>query len=166
MGDTPTQLTAFLANSDARCPSCRYALRGCTSDKCPECGCELALAIAAANNPAAPVWWYAAVYGCGVAVFLSLALLAQMLGKVVRVLEDPNLPTMVRSGFAPMGDLPRWSAIFVVVLLCLLTGLLLAWMIRQRRNFERWSAAKQVVVGALCWMSPAIVLGFIAWLTR
>jgi len=31
-------ITAFLANNDASCPSCGYALRGLAASACPECG--------------------------------------------------------------------------------------------------------------------------------
>lgn len=38
-------LREFLAARDVECPACRYNLRGLTTDRCPECNLELALAV-------------------------------------------------------------------------------------------------------------------------
>jgi hypothetical protein len=41
----PSLLAQYAAASDAACPSCNYKLGGLTSDRCPECGSTLMLAI-------------------------------------------------------------------------------------------------------------------------
>ena len=158
-------LASFLANSDARCPSCRYALRGCMSDKCPECGCELGLAVVGAG-PSTSTWWFAAIAGCGVAALITLLLLVALLDNVAGVLRNPWLPQNVRSGFTSVSELPQWSRIFIVVALNAFIGLLMAWVIARRHAFSQWSRPHRTWVGLVCWLSPAIVLAFIAWLTR
>lgn len=163
--DSRQLLTGFLANSDARCPACRYALRGCTSDKCPECGCELALVIAKAGR-ATSTWWFASIAGCGVSALISLLLLVSLLDNVAGVLRNPWLSQNVRSGFTSVSELPQWNRIFIVLAINALIGLLMAWVIARRRAFGEWSRPRRTWIGMACWLSPAIVLGFIAWLTR
>ena len=158
-------LTSFLANSDARCPACRYALRGCTSDKCPECGCELALAIDMAGGRTS-TWWYAALGGCAVALLIGILMLISLLENVAGVMRNPWLSQNVRSGFTSVSELPQWNRIFAVVAVNCLVVLLAAWVIARRREFSGWSRQRRAWVGLVCWLSPAIVLGFIAWLTR
>lgn len=158
-------LVSFLAHSDARCPSCRYALRGCTSDKCPECGRELTLQIVASQGVRS-AWWIAAVYGVSIASILSLIMLALLLRRVVAVLEDPNIPAMVRAGYASQGDLPQWPSIFTVFALNAIAGIILALLIRRREAFVRLSAYQQAALGMLCLLTPAIMLGILNLLTR
>lgn len=158
-------LATFLAASDARCPACRYALRGCTSDRCPECGRELALRIVT-GGAAHSMWWIAAIYGVGVAAFLSLVMLAHLLKRVIAVLENPNMPAMVRAGFTPQGDLPHWPSIFIIIALNGVAGIILACLIRRREAFARLNAFQQAALGGLCWLTPAIMLGVLNVLTR
>ena len=159
-------LASFLADSDARCPSCRYALRGCISDKCPECGCELALAIASAGGARTSTWWFASIGGCALAALLSILLLLALLDNVGNVLRNPWLSVNVRSGFAAASELPLWNRIFIVLGINAVVVLMAAWLIAHRRAFALWSRQRRTWVGLLCWLSPAIVLAFIAWLTR
>lgn len=42
-------LRAFLAETDAPCPLCRYNLRGLTGEHCPECGHKLTLRVSLAS---------------------------------------------------------------------------------------------------------------------
>ena len=162
---SPSVVTAFLANSNARCPACRYALRGCTSDKCPECGCELALEIASTGGARTSTWWFASIGGCALAALLSIILLVSLLDGVVRVLRNPWLAQNVRSGFMPATELPHWARIFTVVAINAMVILLAAWVIAHRRAFEQWSPQRRTWIGLVCWLSPAIVLGLVAWLT-
>ena len=158
-------LTAFLANSSARCPGCGYALRGCTSDKCPECGCELALGIVSAK-PTTSTWWIASVFGSALSVFLCVVILTHFMTMVTAVLQMPGLVKSVRAGFASSNELPRWPAVFTMVILCLLSGGSLAWVIAHRRAFAQLPTARRMLVGVLCWLSPLIIFGFIALWTR
>lgn len=158
-------LTKYLADSEVRCPACRYSLRGCTSDRCPECGRELALRIVA-DGASRSTWWIAAIYGVDVAALLSILILASLMDRVISVLKDPNIPAMVTAGFAPQSDLPQWSSIFIVIAINGVVGLILALLIRKRDAFARLNAYQQAALGAACWLTPAIMLGILNLLTR
>lgn len=48
-------LLRFLAEREAKCPVCAYALRGLRGDLCPECGVPLALTVGT-SEPRLGVW--------------------------------------------------------------------------------------------------------------
>ncbi len=167
MTANPTRelLTAFLRDSSARCPACGYALRGASSDRCPECGSSLSLSVVSAK-PRASMWWLASTFGAALAVLISLCLLVAMLDTVTATLVNPWLAQNVRAGMASRLELPNWRAIILLLACALLSGLLLAWLIHSRRTFATWPMWTRVIVGVACWLSPALVLGVIAWWTQ
>jgi hypothetical protein len=155
-------LTAFLRDSDGRCPACQYALRGCTSDRCPECGAKLSLAIAADQRHEA--WWLAAVMGAATAWLMSAALLLMVLGPIASTVHDPSIFILVGRGQAPTSSLPNWPTTVGVCRLTIATSLWLAWIITRRRVMRGAPLPTRVVLLVLGSASPIITLGLIALL--
>lgn len=154
----PTLLAAFLADSDARCPACGYALRGGTSDKCPECGSRLMLEIASTNGSA---WWLAGILGLSasaVLTFLGVLGLSQM---ILNELQRPGIRSQVRAGFAPQSELPSWTPIILLAALLLLITLALARLATRRLPFMHWSWRRRMLIGLLAAASPLITLAVI-----
>lgn len=66
----PFLLAQHAASTASTCPKCDYALRGLTSDTCPECGAKLLLTITSpgarsGNVPARFILWWCAVFHLG-----------------------------------------------------------------------------------------------------
>lgn len=153
-------IAAFLADSNARCPACTYALRGCTSDKCPECGCALTLAIASLRTMSG--WWLAGVLGLSLSVasvFLTLLGLGVF---IINHLQRPGLQVQVRSGMASSSELPRWPMIVALTVLLLLLTLALARLGSRRHAFLRMPNPQRAVLGLLAAASPLLTLAAIA----
>lgn len=47
-------LKAYLAERDVACPGCGYNLKGCVTEKCPECGSKIGIRVQA---QAQTLWW-------------------------------------------------------------------------------------------------------------
>jgi hypothetical protein len=148
-------LKAFLAASDARCPSCRYALRGCTSDKCPECGLGLSLQVATRVSGGA--WWMTAIIGLSISAALSLLLLGGLAAAIFAELRNPGLRASVQAGFAPRSELVSYGALTTAGAILSLVIISLGWVGSMRQRYIRMSARKQVAIGMLAAASPLIV---------
>jgi hypothetical protein len=157
-------IAAHCRERDVKCPACRYSLRGCQSDRCPECGCELALAVVP-RRPLASAWWSAAVYGTVVSAIVSTFILAAMLPKVVDVLETPHLFQWVRAGVESRTRLPNWFTLIAIVIINAMVGLCLAWLLNSRTAFHRRPAMQRALIALGCWLSPLLVLGMIRIMT-
>jgi predicted RNA-binding Zn-ribbon protein involved in translation (DUF1610 family) len=153
-------LTSFLADSDARCPACRYALRGCTSDRCPECGTQLMLRIGSGRESSA--WWLAGLIGLNISIAVILLCLIGLGTGVVTELQHPGLRAQVRSGFASSGDLPRWTPIMLLTIMLVALTLIMSYLATRHDAFARTSNRQRAVLGLLAAASPLITLGLIA----
>ena len=166
MSDEPkssSPLIEFLRENGAPCPMCRYHLRGVQSDRCPECGYELQLAIA---RPAAGFgWWLAGLVGLVCTAYLLWQFLKPSIGKVAGVVADPNIPLMVQRGFVASSELPNWSAVFPLSAAMVGCLGLMAMIIGARRRLTEWPLGRQIACGATLLMLPMIVLVLVAVLT-
>ena len=154
-------LIDYLHRSDLECPVCRYALRGLATDRCPECGTRVRLQLVVAERPGS-TWWLGSVICLALAAFLPLVMAYRLTGKVVSLLENPQLPQLVQAGFVPSSDLPNWSAISATGVLLVVMITLFAWAVFSRREFAKWSPFKRVATGILCALSPLGILGLLA----
>jgi hypothetical protein len=146
----------FFRTSDARCPSCGYSLRGCESDRCPECGAAITLGVIVTRRVS--TWWLAGVLGAALSVGMSIVLLWPGLELVAAILYNPMMKAQVRSGFAPMSTLPRWNTIWLLTIVMIFGCLTLAWLIASRPSFNRWTTKIQILAGGACLISPLIFL--------
>lgn len=124
-------LARFVATHDARCPRCAYALRGATSDACPECGAALVLALQA--RPTADAAW--------TTMLIALALLAGI-GLRRWVLElTSDLPSLDLAVHLPIPWLIVHAGILAapLVLIASLLG---------RRRAQRWRPAARWAIAA------------------
>jgi hypothetical protein len=160
----PALLTAFLASSDARCPSCRYALRGCTSDKCPECGTPLELQVASRGGVSA--WWVAGIVGLSMSLAMVFLGLLGMSTVLLNVLHNPGIRAQVRAGFASPNELPSWTPIVALAVLLLVLTLAISWLAARRERFNRLPLSRRAMIGLSAAASPLIVLGAIALIAR
>lgn len=78
----PASLRAYVEESDARCPSCAYSLKGLDQDRCPECGAALRLSLVRAARPW--LWVYGLIGLIVVGAMLALALGSLVVMVVVR----------------------------------------------------------------------------------
>lgn len=159
-----TVLAEFFRTSDARCPSCSYSLRGCESDRCPECGAEFTLGVVVSRRFS--TWWLAGVLGAAVSLGMSIVLLWPGFELIAAVLYNPMMVAQVRSGFAPTSMLPRWNTIWLLTMLALIACLMLAWLIASRHSFNRWAAKVQILAGGGSLVSPLIFLAIVQALVR
>jgi hypothetical protein len=157
-------LAAFLHDSVARCPVCNYVLRGCTSDRCPECGSALRLNVVS-DKPRVSMWWLASVYGAALAAIISVFVLIALFEPLIVAMHNPGLSSSVQAGFAPRTELPNWGAIRIALACAALTGMLLAWLLCVRARFSGWPVWRRALIGVLCWLSPAAVIAIMAWWT-
>lgn len=149
-------LADFLQSTDTRCPSCAYSLRGCTSDRCPECGAALSLRLAAQRNGVG--WWLAGVLGSAVSLGMTVVFLFPSMQMVSAMFANPYLQSQVRAGVSPMSILPHWKGIWPLALLTAATCLFFGWMISQRGAFARRGAWMNAIIGMLGACSPLILL--------
>jgi hypothetical protein len=158
----PALLTVFLANSDARCLVCHYALRGCASDKCPECGCELALEIASPRTMSG--WWLAGVMGLSFSAAMAFCMMFGMGGWIAYSMQHPGLRGQARAGFASSAELPRWMAILALTALLVVITLALASLASRRRQFLRMENPRRACLGLFAAIYPLLTLAVIALL--
>lgn len=153
-------LASFLAGSDARCPSCRYALRDCTSNKCPECGCELTLEIAPPRTVSG--WWLAGLIGLNISIAMIFLCLIGLGTGIVTELQHPGLRQQVRSGFASSSELPRWGPITLLTILLVALTLIMSYLATRREAFARTPNPRRAWLGLLAVASPLLAVGAIA----
>ena len=72
-----TFLYRWLDEQNARCPKCKYQLRGVRSRACPECGYQLLL-----ERRDEIDWWAAGVFGAALIFLLNAAVLLLLLVSV------------------------------------------------------------------------------------
>lgn len=134
--DRHALLLSFLADHDAYCEQCGYALRGLTastidadhSPKCPECGVGLALKVGTAQPP----------FGSWVLGLVAFCLAAGFDCIVTGVLTVSLIHTVVINGQTPpMGVVAILYGVFLALTIATLSGMIL--MIRRR---ERWFRMK------------------------
>lgn len=157
-------LTTFLAGSDARCPSCGYALRGCTSDKCPECGASLTLEIGIGRDTSG--WWLAGLIGLNVSIAMLFLLVIGLGASVVTELQNPGLRPSVRAGFASSSELARWSVIVPLTMLLVAQVMAMAALAARRASFTRMANPRRAWLGFLAGASPLVTLGIVAIIAR
>lgn len=157
-------LAQFLRDSHAVCPVCRYSLRDCQSDKCPECGAALMLGVLA-QSPSRP-WWFAAVFGSALATFICLLLLtSELWNHVGPILHDPSILTQVKSGNVSVSELPYWPTVYLFGAASAAGLAMLGWLIGTRRQ-PALSAIRQRWLELMCIMSPLILLVLMGVLHR
>lgn len=137
-------LLAFIRETDARCPSCSYSLKGLDQDRCPECGVTLRLSLVRAARP----WLW--VYGL-IGLIVVGAMLALALGSLV-------VMVVVREWFQyPV------AALFGAVLLAAVAAqsFMLARWIGRRDDVSPMGAAIAWIIsagiGAVVWLAAALV---------
>lgn len=158
-----TPLIEFLRDAAARCPMCRYHLRGIESDRCPECGYELSLAIA---RPAYGFgWWLAGILGLACTCGLLFLILLPSIPRVAETVNNPDLVALVRGGFVSASELPNWRAIFPLSATLLMCLGLMGVIIGSRRRLVTWPRLWQIVCGLFLLLTPMIALILIAALT-
>lgn len=149
-------LADFLSERDTRCPSCSYSLRGCQSDRCPECGATLSLRLASERLGAG--WWMGGVLGSAVSLGMTVVFLFPSIQMVSAMFANPYLQSQVRAGVSPMSILPHWKGMWPLAVLTAATCLLFGWMISQRGAFARRGAWVNATLGVLGACSPLILL--------
>ena len=161
---TPTPLLEFLRETGAACPMCRYNLKGVASDRCPECGYELRLAIA---RPVTGFgWWLAGLFGLASTAGMLWLILWPSIPRVAEVVNNPDLTILVQRGFVPASDLPNWRAVFPVSVGLLVCFALMGLIIGSRRRLVTWRMKWQVICGTTLLLLPLIMLIMVAALTR
>lgn len=164
--DQPSVLTDFLKSTAARCPSCRYDLRGTQRDTCPECGAALHLQLAAPSGAQTIDWWLG-VAGVGTTLLMTLAFLSRVSDDVIRVAGDPALPQMVRMGVASARDLPDWPMLFIATGACAVTAAALACLLGARRAWTRRPRFVRWALSLAAAASPLLYMGFLyLWVGR
>lgn len=149
-------LAEYLSAADVSCPACEYSLRGCQSNRCPECGAVLRLRLTSERTGTG--WWLAGVLGSALSCGISVTLLFPSLQVVSAMFTNPFIIAQVRAGAAPMSVLPSWKGIWPLALLTAATCLWLGWMLSQRRAFGRRDGWMNPIVGVLGACSPLILL--------
>jgi hypothetical protein len=150
----------FLTDREVRCPSCRHNLRGVAGDRCPECGLELHLALAAPRLASGE--WLAGIFGLSISLLFVIMLLTSMLGLIAELLLEPQRVSMVRMGFATSSDLPNWTAVLLLAAAaCVIAGAL-ACLIACRRGFTQLPGLLRVLIGIGATASPLLLLVIIA----
>src|SRR5882724_12518749 len=133
MEPTQVQLQAFLADSDAPCPSCDYNLRGLKGDICPECSQRLVLRVGLAEPRQRA--FIAAVVGLAAGTGFHGLLFVYFLIAMVRW----------RSGRMEFHFLDITGSFLLI------EGIALFFLIRRRRSFQRRSNAFKGWVVAAAW---------------
>jgi hypothetical protein len=150
----------YLAATDARCPVCRYQLRGGETSRCPECGWLVALELREPHT--ARGWWLMAVFGSAISTMMALAMLVPLLVGLTDALPDPRLAKMIQAGVAAQ-VVPPWPAIITMTSLTLGSAVLLAWLLVSRRAMVRWWWGWRVSLALVAALSPLILLRIVAW---
>lgn len=165
--DQPTTLlTDFLKSTAARCPACRYDLRGTERDTCPECGATLHLQLAAPSGAQMIDWWLG-VAGMSMTLLMALSFLGRVSDDVIRVAGDPALPQMVRLGVASAQDLPDWPMLFIATGACVIATSVLACLLGARRAWVRRPPVVRWAIALTAAASPLLYLGFLyLWVGR
>jgi len=158
-------LREFLGEREVVCPSCRYSLRNCEADRCPECGASLELGLVEARS-AATIWWAGALAGCSISAFILTVLLLNVLGNLATAVQDPRLQQLVAAGFVPASDGPRWMSMIVLSVLTIVALTTVVWLLAVRRQWRASSRRSQVILGITGAASPLLFLGVIAFLLR
>ena len=121
-------LRHWLSQRSEHCPLCRYNLRGLSSDRCPECGRELRLAVHLVEL--SQFWW--------LTLFIPLAMVAGIGALFVVV--------MLKEGRVPNGG----QGLIFAAMLSSIVGMPLAGMcLMFRRRFLRLRNGVQFFVGLL-----------------
>ncbi|GEM_PF-3901878 len=128
---TDPLLITFLAERDASCPRCHYSLRDLTTDRCPECGLELQLAVKSAKPLLGA--WIAALLGTAIPGGFNITFCTFLL---VSLLVDP------RSFY---WDQSMLATIIPGVVAALTLPALLIW----RTAFLRCSIRRRWLIGSL-----------------
>lgn len=164
--DQSAFLIDFLKSGAARCPSCRYDLRGAERDTCPECGVTLRLQLAARTGGQTIDWWLGLV-GLIVTLIMTLAFLSRVSDDVIRVAGDPALPQMVRLGVASPRDLPDWPMLFIATGACIVAASGLACLLGARGAWTRWPKLARSAITLAAAASPLLYLVFLyLWVGR
>lgn len=156
-------LRQFLAERDARCPSCGYSLRAGQSHQCPECGTALELVLRARPVTA---WWHVAVIGLSVSVLVLAMYLLESLPTAERIAAHDELIRMVAMGFSTQSDLIDWSMLAQIAIVLGASAVLLGWVIASRRRFAQWNPHLQIVAGVTGALSPLVLIGLLALMAR
>ena len=133
--DQPTQandqelLKAYLADRDASCPACKYNLRGCEAEKCPECGAILELRI----------WSTALNLGAWISALVCLAV-----PFVILLISILALPLSMQE----QGDdkLVIWLGIALLLILISVNGIALYMVFHRRNRFLKMRTSRQWLV--------------------
>jgi hypothetical protein len=124
-------LSTYLAERDVPCPRCGYNLRALTSGRCPECGDELQLQVGLVEPRlrAYVALLVACCFGCGGSMLFGAVAL----------------------NCAPSG---WWTEPCAVVLLVqlLLSGVMLLFVLRRRRQFRKASRRVQWTLAVAAWL--------------
>lgn len=103
-------LTRFLAEREASCPRCGYALRGLSGDRCPECGDALILTVGLVEPRLA--WFIAGLIGLGGGLgFSAIVLLyfvASSLSRLTRVASLVELMPLLLGSLVLGAGLAAW----------------------------------------------------------
>jgi hypothetical protein len=158
-------LREFLHERDARCPACRYSLRNCGADRCPECGAALEITLAQPTGKG-HIWWSAAMAGSAMAAGIALLMLHAVIAGLISSVEDPQLLQMIAAGFAPQSDAPQWKSILLMLLIATATLACAVWMLAVRRRFSTLGRRWQEVIGIAGALSPFMLLGVLYLLIR
>lgn len=140
---------SWLADHDALCPICDYALRGLTTPVCPECGAALRLTIAS-DRTRTGAW--------------ALALVAP----AIALGFDAVVPVVMASAWVAFGGTPGWEAWLVfraLIGLALASGAALCGLAVFRRRWLRLARGTQWRLALLVWAFVGVVHGAVgAWL--
>ena len=150
-------IATFLADSDERCPVCRYALRGCASDRCPECGFELRLQVARPQG--ASFLWLVGMFSALLA--LGLALFFAYLSVSGLALHDhsPRTEELIARGFMVAPPPVDWQSVLGTLAIAMVMLVWAAACLAVRRNFSRWPIILQGVAALVALATPLGVLG-------
>jgi hypothetical protein len=148
--DDRAALIAYLAETEAACPSCGYDLFCLRADRCPECNQALALSVQLVEPRLG--WWAAALVGLGAGAGFSTLLWVYATAYKL---------------FSPAAANGPPQSVFVVTLVgALVEGACLAACVALGARIRRQRTPVRVTIAALAWgLTIANGLAF-AWTIR
>ena len=131
--EEPRMLEAYLRGRDVPCPSCGYNLRDLPNARCPECGRDLVLQLAAAPRP--PGVFIVSIIGLALGAGFSGLLIVY---QIVQALRGRTIGL--------------WIFILLTVGGTVVEGALVVWLMMVGQRFVTWPRRWQMLCAVCCWL--------------